>query len=318
MASAIAQLYDRLIERDIGAIPAAIRRFRENASPDELFRAVARFAVLAYAPAQHAKHAMLSCLAAFDLRDEAGQRYDDLLTECAIYAAQSRQPWSEPPIPDPPAIEDDQRGDLEEIREAIAAGDRLRGERWLAKRVGDPSLRDDFFRAASSDFEDLGHKLIVAAAAWRLAEIFGEQGRFATLRVAVWEWTSYRGAPFEDSEGTGATWAQLAERFVAAGGSIEEAHDLFLLDAAMGTSAEQRVRCYLSTRTNGTPASAGASEARPNPGQPPEYRLARDYGQCLKIFALTARRPELPADAIRNAALENLKRSPSFEEWSFA
>ena len=313
MTSAIAQLYDRLIERDIDAIPAVVRRFRENASPDELFRAVARFAVLAYAPPQHAKHAMLSCLAAFDLRDEAGERYDDLLTECAIYAAQSRQPWSEPPIPDPPAIDDDQRGDLEEIREAIAAGDRLRGERWLAKRIADPSLRDDFFRAASGDFEDLGHKLIVAAAAWRLAEIFGEQGRFATLRVAVWEWTSYRGEPFVASQSSDATWTQLADRFVASGGAIEEAHDLFLLDAAIGTTAEAGVRSYLSTKTNGAPASAGGLRL-----QPPVYRLARDYGQCLKIFALTARRHELPADAIRNAALENLERSPSFEEWSFA
>ena len=98
MTSAIAHLYDRLIERDIDAIPAAVRRFRDTATSDELFRAIARFAVLAYAPAQHAKHAMLSCLAAFDLRDEAGAHDDDLLTECAIYAAQSRQPWSEPPM----------------------------------------------------------------------------------------------------------------------------------------------------------------------------------------------------------------------------
>src|SRR5947208_991841 len=57
MSSDVAALYERLIERDLDAIPAAVRTFRESHSSDDLFLAVARFAILAYAPSQHAKHA---------------------------------------------------------------------------------------------------------------------------------------------------------------------------------------------------------------------------------------------------------------------
>src|SRR5436190_1510308 len=106
-------------------------------------------AVLAYSPSQHGKHAVLACLAAWALRGEP--YFDDVVTQCAIYAAESRQPWSEPPIMSPPAIDDDQRGDLDELLEAIAASDRLRGERWLARRLDDGDLARDYFAAAADD-----------------------------------------------------------------------------------------------------------------------------------------------------------------------
>src|SRR5260370_36442890 len=118
----------------------------------------------------------------------------------------------EPRILTPPAIGDDQRGDLGEIRAAIDAGDRLRAERWLARRYQDADFRDDFFTVAADDFEDLGHKLIVANAAWKLAPILGEQGRYATLRIAVWEWTAYRGERFVsrgDPVDVDAVWERL-------------------------------------------------------------------------------------------------------------
>src|SRR5437763_11273792 len=145
-------MIESLLERDETRIRAAIREFCESHSTDELFLEVARFAVMAYAPSQHSKHALLACLSAHDIREECGDRWDSLLTECAIYAAQSRQPWSEPPILDPPAVEPDQRGDVEELRAAVAAGDRLRAERWLAKRIDDPVLAHDYFTVAADDF----------------------------------------------------------------------------------------------------------------------------------------------------------------------
>ncbi|HEY6136181.1 MAG TPA: hypothetical protein VI670_00285, partial [Thermoanaerobaculia bacterium] len=250
-------LYEVLIERDIPAIPAAMREFRASHGSEETFKAIGRFAVLAYAPSQHGKHALLACLAAWRLRGEP--YFDDVVTQCAVYAAESRQPWSEPPIMTPPAIDDDQRGDLGELLEAIAASDRLRGERWLAKRIDDADLARDYFAAAADDFDDLGHKLIVADAVWRLVPILGEQGRFAALRVGIWEMCAYRGERYEER---GAIAEDLDERlknnFLAKEGDIEAAHALFLLEAARGKEIEPRVRDFLTVECGGHAAAVTA------------------------------------------------------------
>ena len=79
--------YEALLERDADAARAAARAYREEHSSHDLFLAVGRFAVLAYAPSQHAKHAMLATLAAYELRDDLGTSYDDMLIECAVYSA---------------------------------------------------------------------------------------------------------------------------------------------------------------------------------------------------------------------------------------
>src|SRR5688572_14827187 len=86
-------LYEPLIERELAAIPAAARAFAAEHSADDLWIAVTRFAVLAYAPSQHAKRAVMACRAAHDLRDALGDRWLDMIIECARYAAESRQPW---------------------------------------------------------------------------------------------------------------------------------------------------------------------------------------------------------------------------------
>jgi hypothetical protein len=320
-----------MIERDLAAVPPAVRRFRESHSSDELFLAVARFALLAYAPSQHAKHAMLSCLAAYELREELGDRFDDVVTECAIYAAASRQPWSEPPIMDPPPIEADQRGDHEELLAAIDAGDRHRGERWLAKRLEDADLARDYFAAAARDFEDLGHKLIVATAAWKLVPILGERGKYATLRTAIWELTAYRDDGGFHEQGIAlpaeTLLVRLIDHVVREQGSIVSAHAVFLLDAALeaGSLAKddlltRRVRDYLTVYTDECAGGDGlAGEA---PSTIPVYRLARDYGECLKAFAVAKRlRSRFPAarvDRLVAAACYNLEHGQSFEEWSFA
>jgi hypothetical protein len=316
--------YDALIERDYEAARAAIHEYRNEHNSHDLFLAVTRFAVLAYAPSQHAKHALLACLAAYDLREELGPRYDDVLTECALYAASSRQPWSEPPILDPPPLEDDQRGDLGEIRAAMAEGDRLRAERWLAKRHADSDFAADFFTAAADDFEDLGHKLIVAQAAWKLAGVLGEKGWFAALRVAVWEWTAYRGRRFDEvgvALDPRSLAARLCDNFVCEKGSIVAAHALFLLDAALEVEppVATRVRDYLTNYTNEMPCLDEVGDA---PAEVPVYRLARDCGELLKSFAvakrLRVRFPDLDVSRITAAARYNLEHGTSFEEFSFA
>ena len=312
-------MQEALLERDVPAIRAAVREFRKTHSTAELFEHVARFAVLAYAPSQHGKHAVIACASAHELGAS-----DELLTECAIYAAVARQPWSEPPITDPPALEPDQRGDIDELREAIEAEDRLRGERWLARRIDDAEL--DLFTVATDTFEDLGHKLIVAATASRLASLFDRRARFATLRIAVGEMTAYRGERYEeqgialDSE---TLLGQLVDNMIACDGDIVSAHAIFLLDAALQSGENlviRRVRDYLTSISGApTPSSQPAAEGR---GAPPVYTLARDYGALLKAHAVTKRLrlrfPSVNFDAMLAAAAYNLEHAPSFEEFSFA
>jgi hypothetical protein len=138
------KLYEPLIERDLPAIPAAVRSFLDEHSVHDLFLAVARFAVLAYSPSQHSKRAVMACRAAWDLRDAYGERWPDLLTECARYAAEARQPWSEPPILDAIEVPDE-----EDLR---------------AKAVG-------------------GDALLMLNTALALVPILGEKGRGALLRM---------------------------------------------------------------------------------------------------------------------------------------
>ena len=315
--------YDAFIERDLTAIPDVIASFRANHSAEEAWIAVTRFAVLAFAPSQHSKHALLACLSAWDLRDDLGDGFDEAIVQCAIYASASRQPWSEPPILDPPKLQPDQRGDLDELRAAVAESDRLRAERWLAKRYRDPDLAHDYFTAASDDFEDLGHKLIIASAAWRLADLLGEKGRFAMLRVGVWEMVALGGGEWGVGSGSGdldSLCSGLVANVMANGGDIVSAHALFLFDAALQTNDDSviaRVAVHLS---------AIASAPTPTPHTPPPapapYSFARDYGSCLKAHAvakrLRLRFPNADFDGMLVAVHKNLETSPSFEGMAFA
>lgn len=303
--------YSHLIERDLDGARGAISAFRAEHDDHELFLAVTRFALLAYAPSQHSKHALLACLAAHDLGENG-----DVVTECALYAASSRQPWSEPPILDPPPPS---HGD--DIHAAIRERDRHRAERWLSARYQDKDFAHDFFTVAADDFEDLGHKLILAAAAWRLADLLGEKGRFATLRVAVWEWTAYRGTRHYRETGVAldpySLAMRLADNFVCERGALVAAHALFLLDAANvaethAPEAAMRVRDYLTNYTNEMPCIDEVGDASPSL----VYNLAKDYGQLLKIHALAPRFPN--GERLKAAAAYNLAHAPSFEEMSFA
>ena len=297
--------YQPLIERDLPAIPRAVREFRDAHGSDEAWKAIARFAVLAYAPAQHAKHALLCCLAAWEIRQELGERFDDALVECAIYAATSRQPWSEPPILDPPPV--DRTADL---REAVRHGDRPQAERWLASHYEDDDFPRHYFAVAADDFEDLGHKLIVANAAWKLADLLGEKGRYAALRVGVWEMVAYRAEPYRERGGA-VSADMLADNMVASRGDLESAHAVFLFDAAKECGQEKRVSDYLASVAAAAPAAGRASAPTPLP----VYAYARDCGEYLKSHAAAKR---LGIDRIIAAAWENLEHGPSLEAFSFA
>lgn len=299
MPGGVPALYEPLIARDLDAIPAAVEDFLRDHDVDELYLAVARFAVLAYAPSQHAKHAVLAVLAAHDLRAEAGDRWADLLIECAYYAAASRQPWSEPPLMTPPEVDSGTPSDVDELRAAVAERDRLRAERWLARRMDDPDLERDLLAVADEDSSDMGHKRIMTDAALRLIPILGDQGRYVLLRMAVWELVSYGGEtarPLDDD------LDRLIAKCVAENGSLESAHAIFHFAAKFG---------------------APVSSPAPWSGQRiPIYRLGRDLGAALKAHAVAKRlRPSFPGadlDSFVAAVHHNLQTAPSLEEWSFA
>jgi hypothetical protein len=319
--------YASFIERDLAAIPAAVAEFRANHTADETWIEVTRFAVLAFAPSQHSKHALLACLSAWDLRQDLGARFDEAIVECAVYAAASRQPWSEPPMLDPPKLDDDQRGDLEELHEAIAVSDRLRAERWLAKRFRDDDFTRDYFAAASANFDDLGHNLIIANAAVRLAGLLGEKGRYAMLRVGVFEMVALGGGEWGVGSGSerrdlDSLCSALVSDVIANEGEIISAHALFLFDAALQTedaNVIRRVAAHLS-ETSERPASAPTPHS-PHP-TPQSYKFARDYGAYLKAHAVAKRlRPRFPNadfDGVLAAVHRNLETAPSLEGMTFA
>lgn len=313
--------YEPLIERDLAAIPAVVAEFRAAHSAEETWTAVTRFAVLAFAPSQHSMHALLACLSVWDLREDLGRQFDEAIVQCAIYAAASRQPWSEPPMLDPPKIEEDQCDDVEELREAIAASDRLRAERWLARRYTDADFATDYFAVASDDFEDLGHKLIVASAAMRLAGLLGEKGRYAMLRVGVWEMVAVGDGELEVGSGSGdldSLCGALVADVIVNDGDIVSAHALFLFDAALQTNDDAviaRVCAHLSNIE---------SDSQPHRQEClchiPVYSFARDYGACLKAHAIANRlRPRFPnADFDGMLAAMHRNRETSSEEMTFA
>ncbi len=291
-------LYAPLIGRDLDAIPAAVRDFRAQHSSDELFLAVARFAILAFAPSMHSKHAVLASLSAYQLKETMGDRWDDLLAECARYAADSRQPWSEPPLLDPPEVDPGQPRDVDTLRHLVAARDRLGAERWLAARLDDDDLVRDLF-IVSDD-------VILTSAAVKLAGILGERGRFAALRIAVWDMTSHGAGSLPADDPAPTLRDRLVDNAVAERGSIESVHSVFEYDAARDTAAFSRVCSELSSLSLRKPdAELPAATASP------VYHLARDYGHYLRAFAGGDSR-------LKAAAAYNLENGPSFADWSLA
>jgi len=297
--------YEALVERDL----VSARAEGAGLHGDQLFLAVTRFALLAYAPSQHAKHALLACLAA----REAGAP-EAVMIECALYAATARQPWSEPPVLDPPADDD-------AASEGFA--DRGAAERWLARRWRRDDFARHYFGEAVHDFEDLGHSLIVSSAAWRLAALLGEQGRYAVLRTGAWEMAAHRGDRYEET-GVALTVETLAARAIdacaAACGEIAATHAIFLLDAALECGDDDALRRVCDYLTMTVPPT----DPQPSAPMPPlvPYELARDYAATLKAHAVArrwqARFPSIDVARFVAAVDWNRIHGPSFEEWSFA
>lgn len=314
-----------LLERDAAAIRKAIRELAADHEPAELYGAVARFAVLAYSPSQHSIGAILAVAAAADLLEVISDPFA-LLGECAVYVAQIRRPWSEPPIPDPPPLEADDDASEANLVEAVQGRDRLRAERWLARVLEGDDSRSRFFSAASRDLSDAGQRLTVATAVWTLAERFPAQYRFAALRPAVQMWVA--AGPFSNSMTPSTavdprtTVRQLAAELSEASGSPLVYQRVILLDAALRLRAMGEDEA--AQRALG--ALQGSEERRivefDVTLEDPVYELARDFGCYLHAMAMRTRWSEEldqnAMEAICRAARHNLLDSPSFEQWALA
>jgi len=281
------ELYEPLIERDLDAFPAVAHAFLESHSPDDLWLAIARFAVLAYAPSQHGKRAVMACLAAHDVRDELGDRWIEMVIACARYAAESRQPWSEPPILDPP---ESASGDVEELRTAMRDGDHKRAERWLAARLDD----------AERVLRDFAHcdALLMLETAAGLLPLLGEKGRYALLRMPVWELIA---APNARDDAT--PLDTLLARAVESKGSPDAVTAVFYANVGRGFS----------------PPLPGGGGLKPRPTfQPEPYDLARDYAQTLIAHSYARRLSAEHAQKLLHAVHDNLQHGDSFADWSLA
>jgi len=322
---AVSLLYEPLIERDLETIPSRVAEFAAAEGDHALFEAVARFAYLAYSPSQHGKHALLAVLAAHDLRETLGDRFVDLLSECAIYAAQSRQPWSEPPITDPPVVTDH---DVP-LSRALDSRSRELGEQWLSARFRSDDFREEFFVSSARNLADFGHNVTVAAGVWRLAGLLGDADRYPLLRVALFEWLSRNEleGPRPSSLSLGEIMRAVSRAVISENGSLS-LHLLELMDAALTASESTTdkeilvgVMGFVALQLDAFESDKARSLSRPSV-EDCIYRLGRDYAGVLLAHSIRSRRsrqfPDVDFDAVCAAAALSRDTAASSEEWSFA
>lgn len=194
-------LYEPLIERD----HEGFARAAQGLAPEELWMAVTRFAVLAYAPSQHGKRAVVACRAAYAFR--AHESFVPLTLECARYAADSRRPWSEPPILEPPSH-----------RAPSLHGDRLAAEAWLGAHLDDAhvTLRDVV----------RGDARLMLDTALALEAPLGTKGRYALFRMVICELFLDQDDPTESLE-------TLVDRAIRSNGAIDDVRAVFVRNAGM-------------------------------------------------------------------------------------
>lgn len=286
MNGATSALYEALIERDGEAIARHARAFASTEGLDELWRSVTRFAVLAWAPSQHSRRALMACRAAYDLRDLPGERFLPFIIECARYAAASRRPWSEPPIVETPETTGAPARDRD-LSDAIEAGDRPAAERWLAARLqSGESLA--MLRAVLT-----GNALLTADTVLSLAPLLGSKGAWAVYRLAIADaFEADREPPIDHA------LASLLEEVVAEHGSIESVRRVFLYDAAHEQHSVHELPAFPLLE---------------------EYELARDFAQTLIAHAVVSRLPMIPQiEPFLEAVHRNLREGESFAAWSQA
>lgn len=302
MPPAESALYERLIERDTESIDAVIRHLAGEESEEYVWRSVTRFALLAFAPSLHAMRALVACRCGWDLAERGHVDSMAVAAACARYAAESRPPWSEPPPLDPPAVATDHPTGVEELRSAVAEGDRLRAERWLAA-CGDGA-------AAILRGEAQGDARLLLDTAEALVPRLGEKGRHALRRTVVWGMAAHDPLP-SGPDGAASARSTAGRRSDAPMKPEPVERRLERVQRERGSvDAVGELLVELSDRP---PIRAAPAHPRLVP-----YRLARDFGQTLIAHAFSSRLPEHQASILLAAVHENLEHGESYADWSFA
>lgn len=319
-------LYEALLTRDLDRAQSLVLEEYRESGPEAVRDSIIRFAVLAFSPSLHSRGAMYASVAVADLF-ERFERPASLLVECARYVGESRVPWSEAPVTEPPPVGNDQPTDDSALDEAVAAQDLHAAERWLAALVRDGIEPSRFFDAASRHAGVEGYGFTTAVVSWRIASWFPEHVRFAVLRTAVLEWLRAREMP-QPSGLTGPEAVDVAIRhYVRSGGQPHQFHPLLVLDA---TGQAERLTSspgrYTTVFERYVPTDRGDSRKLPERHWKLDdlvYRYAADYGFLVQSVPMSERLADQTGDRegcerIPDAAHHFLMSSEGFEEWSFA
>lgn len=302
MPGATSALYDPLIERELAAIPAAADAFAAAHSDLELWQAVTRFAVLAYSPSQHGKRTVMACRAAYEVRDELGTEWRAVIVACAVYAASSRQPWSEPPILDEPRTVswDDLRaiakGDALLMLDTVQALNPLLGEKGRSAllRIVDAELRGPTDDDVTEPLDVLVDRAIA------------EKGSVESVRNV-----------FVAATGVGFA-VNSASAAAGAAGTVHCRPDPDHATDGVRSTVFQSSAGETSARTMST-AAEDWKTVNPTPRHPRihPYDLARDYAQTLIAHAVARTLPSR-ADEFLAAVHHNLEHGESYAAWSLA
>jgi hypothetical protein len=319
------QLYEALLTREQDRLRELVENLCRAEGDREALDYVLKFAVLAFSPTLHSRGAVYASLAALDLLDGLPNP-SGVIVECAAYAAETRLPWSESPITDPPAVEGIDAANPRHLDEAIRRRDLRAAERWLAAAILEDAPAVEFFDAAARFAGEEGYGFTTATAAWRIAE-HAPAARFVSLRTALLEWVRVRdGAGARRVDATAVAPRKVIDLYVMQQGRIELFTPLLVLDAALTAEAvtgkRDRYRPVVDRYALPVEWRHGAAPECDWSMEDLAYRYSRDYAAFLMSVPISHRLsrelPDSGAERIPSAAQHNLEYAETFEEWSFA
>jgi hypothetical protein len=318
------QLYEALLTREQDQLRTLVENLCRTEGSREALDTVLRFAVLAFSPTLHSRGAVYASLAALDLLNELPEP-SRVIIECATYVAETRLPWSEAPITDPPEVKGIDAANPRHLDVAIRARDLRAAERWLAAAIDEDAPAVEFFDAAARFAGEEGFGFTTAAAAWRIAK-HSPAARFVSLRMALLEWVRVRDGSSTSSEEPAVTPRQVVDLYVMHEGKIDLFSPLLVLDAALVAEAvtgkSGRYRPIVDRYAIPVELHGGALADRPWSIDDLAYRYSRDYATFLLSVPISRRLerelPECGAERIPGAGGYNLEYAETYEEWSFA
>lgn len=319
-------LYEALLTRDLERAQGLVLKECRGSGTEAMRDSIMRFAVLAFSPSLHSRGAMYATLAAAELIEMFADPCP-LLAECARYLGESRIPWSEAPVTEPPRTADDQSTGDAAIDEAVRTEDLHAAERWLAALLREEAPATRFFDVASRHSGDEGYGFTTAVVSWKIASRFPAAVRFAVLRTAVLEWVKARSGPVSSERKGEDAVAATIRSYVGSGGQPHLFSPLLVLDAARSaeelTSDPGRYQPlferYAASDTEGSTQLPERKWSQDDL----VYRYAVDYAFFLQSVPLAERLTRSTGDVescirIPDAAHHFLSASEGFEEWSFA